>query len=90
MFVQFSINVMGVNGSFRDADGVVRDGIARLSEFFAKLGLTATLKEIGIDGKNLELMAKKATKAEFGSESPLGGLKKLYWQDVLEIFKLAQ
>jgi alcohol dehydrogenase YqhD (iron-dependent ADH family) len=90
MFVQFSINVMGVNGSFRDADGIVRDGIARLSEFFAKLGLPATLKEIGIDGKNLELMAKKATKAEFGKEYPLGGLKKLYWQDVLEILKLAQ
>jgi hypothetical protein len=31
-------------------------------------------------------MAKRATKIAFGEERPLGGLKKLYWQDVLEIY----
>jgi hypothetical protein len=35
-------------------------------------------------------MAKKATGAAFDEEEPIGGLKKLYWQDVLEIYKLAQ
>ncbi len=38
----------------------------------------------------MELMAKKATGAAFGSEKPIGGLKKLCWQDVLEIYKLAR
>jgi hypothetical protein len=45
---------------------------------------------LGIDGSQLELMAKKATGAEFGSEHPIGGLKKLYWKDVLEIYKLSK
>lgn len=90
MFVQFAVNVMGVNGSYRDPDAIVQEGIARLQEFFKKMGLPATLRELGIDESNLELMAKKSTGAAFGSESPIGGLKKLHWQDVLAIYQLAK
>ncbi len=90
MFVQFAVNVMGVEGSYRDPDAIVQEGILRLREFFRKMGLPATLRELGIDGSRLELMAKKATGAAFGEEEPIGGLKKLYWQDVLNIYKLAQ
>ncbi len=90
MFVQFAVNVMGVNGSYRDPDAIVQEGIARLREFFQKMGLPSTLHELGIDESKLELMAKKSTSAAFGKESPIGGLKKLYWQDVLAIYNLAK
>ena len=90
MFVRFSVNVMGVEGNYRDPDAIVQEGIARLCEFFKKMGLPTTLSELGIDESNLELMAKKATGEAYGSEHPLGGLKKLYWQDVLKIYKLAR
>ncbi len=90
MFVQFAVNVMGVNGSYRDPDAIVQEGIARLREFFKKMGLPSTLEELGIDESKLELMAKKSTGAAFGKESPIGGLKKLYWQDVLTIYNLAK
>ncbi len=90
MFVQFAVNVMGVKGSYRDPDAMIQEAILRLREFFNKMGLPATLGELGIDASQLEVMAKKATGAAFGNEAPIGGLKKLYWQDVLEIYKLAQ
>ncbi|SEU12070.1 hypothetical protein SAMN05443270_3326 [Lacrimispora sphenoides] len=90
MFVQFAVNVMGVKGSYRDPDAMIQEAILRLREFFYKMGLPATLEELGIDASQLEIMAKKATGAAFGNEGPIGGLKKLYWQDVLEIYKLAQ
>lgn len=90
MFIQFAVNVMGVEGSFRDPDAIVMDGIARLREFYKEMGLPATLSELGIDESNLELMAKKSTGEAYGSEHPLGGLKKLYWKDILEIYKLAK
>jgi alcohol dehydrogenase YqhD (iron-dependent ADH family) len=91
MFAQFAVNVMGARGSYREMDAVIREGIARLREFFHKMGLPATLSELGIGDDKLELMAKKATKVEYGlDERPLGGLKKLKWQDVLEIYKLAK
>ena len=87
MFVQFAVNVMGVKGSYRDPQAIVTEGINRLREFFSKIGLHATLSELGIGEDNLELMAKKATGAAFDEEEPIGGLKKLYWQDVLAIYK---
>jgi len=90
MFVQFAVNVMGVKGSYRDPDAMIQEAILHLREFFNKMGLPATLGELGIDASQLEVMAKKATGAAFGNEAPIGGLKKLYWQDVLEIYKLAQ
>ncbi|MDR2110744.1 MAG: iron-containing alcohol dehydrogenase [Spirochaetaceae bacterium] len=90
MFVQFAVNVMGVKGSYRESDGIVLEGITRLSEFFRGLGLPATLSELGIEEKNFELMAKKATGEAYGGERPLGRLKKLYWRDVLEIYESAK
>ncbi len=90
MFVQFAVKVMGVDGSYRDPDAIVMEGIARLRDFFKKMGLPSTLTELGIEESKFELMAKKATGAGNGSEHPLGGLKKLYRQDVLEIYKLAK
>ena len=86
MFVQFAVNVMGVEGSFRDPDAIVQEGIDRLKTFFLRMGLPSSLKDFGIGEDRLEEMAKKATGAAFGSERPLGGLKKLYWQDVLAIY----
>jgi hypothetical protein len=36
-------------------------------------------------------MAKKATRAAYGGqEFPLGGIKKLFWQDVLAIYRMVQ
>ena len=90
MFVQFAVNVMGVEGSYRDPDAIVQEGIARLRTFFKRMGLPGTLVELGIGEDRLEEMAKKATGAAFGEESPLGGFKKLYWQDVLAIYKLVK
>lgn len=90
MFVQFAVNVMGVEGSYRNPDAIVQEGIARLREFFAKMGLSATLSGLGIGEDKLEEMAKKATGEAFGEEAPIGGLKKLYWQDVLAIYKLVK
>ncbi|MEA4869035.1 MAG: iron-containing alcohol dehydrogenase [Christensenella sp.] len=87
MFVQFAVNVMGVEGSFRDPDAIVQEGIYRLRTFFRRMGLPTTLKDFGIGEERLEEMAKKATGAAFGAERPLGGLKKLYWQDVLAIYR---
>ncbi len=90
MFVQFAVNVMGVEGSFRDEESIALEGINKLKEFFTKMGLPVTLEELGIDDSNLELMAKKATNFKDGNEFKLGGLKKLGWEDVLDIYNLAK
>ena len=85
MFVQFAVRVMGVDGSFRDPDAIVAEGIARLREFFRRMGLPGTLQELGIGEEHLAEMAQKAT-----ARGALGGLKKLEAADVLAIYKLAR
>lgn len=91
MFVQFAVNVMGVEGSFRDPEAIVKEGIDRLEAFFKSLGLPVTLKELGVDDSNFELMAKKATWFRDGKEQlAVGGIKRLSWEDVVEIYKLAK
>ncbi|MHC1694116.1 MAG: iron-containing alcohol dehydrogenase [Eubacteriales bacterium] len=87
MFVQFAVNIMGVEGSYRNPEAIVQDGINKLCDFFERLGLSATLSELGIGEDRMEEMAKKVTGEAFGQEQSIGGLKKLCWQDVLEIYK---
>ncbi|MGL5312972.1 MAG: iron-containing alcohol dehydrogenase [Peptostreptococcaceae bacterium] len=89
MFVQFAVNVMGVQGSFRDEESIALEGIERLKEFFVKMELPVTLQELNIDDTNLEIMAKKATNYNDGKENKIGGFKKLGWEDILAIYKLA-
>ena len=87
MFVQFAVNVMGVTGGFREPEATAREGISRLRGFFNSIGLPATLTDLGIGTDKLEYMARKSTKVEYGEEKPIGGIKKLCWQDALEIYK---
>ena len=89
MFVQFAVNVMEIGGSFRDQEALVLAAINKLADFFRAIGLPTSLKELGIGEENLELMAKKATGEDGGPGYTLGGLKKLGWQDVLAIYRLA-
>jgi len=91
MFVQFAVNVMGVEGSFRQPEELIKEAIARLRAFFVSLGLPSTLRELGVGEENLELMARRYTNALPGQqEHTPGGLKKLNWQDVLNIYQLAK
>ena len=90
LFVQFAVNVMGVQGSYRAPDDIIKEGIVRLEDFYKKIGLTLTLKELGIGEDAFETMAKKATGAYFGEERGIGNLKMLMWQDVVEIYKLCK
>ena len=59
-YVQFAVNVFGVDASLPPMQ-IAREGISRLSDFFFKtLGLQSTLSEIGIDKTHFPIMARKA------------------------------
>ncbi|MCL2299954.1 MAG: iron-containing alcohol dehydrogenase, partial [Firmicutes bacterium] len=53
LFEQFARNVMGVAGG-RDAQANIAEAIARLRQFFKRLGLPGTLTELGIGPERLE------------------------------------
>lgn len=81
-FVEYGKNVWGITeGSDME---IAQSAIAKTREFFASLGLPATLHEIGIDETHFDVMAQKAAD---------GGLKygfiPLDKEDVLKIFAKA-
>ncbi len=63
-----------------------RRGIEHLVMFWSSLGLPATLSEMGIEEDNLPLLAKDAVNTPTHTT---GELKKLGYDDVLEIYKRA-
>lgn len=90
MFVQFAVNVMGVAKGLRSKEEAIREGIARLQAFYRVMGLPQTLMELGIDESRQEEMARKCTGQFFGQEEKIGGLKKLAWKDVYNIYQIAK
>ncbi|NLW20687.1 MAG: iron-containing alcohol dehydrogenase [Clostridiales bacterium] len=90
MFLQFAVNVMGVSKGFRDKEDAILEGIARLQNFYRTMQLPQTLTEMGIDGSRQEEMAQKCTGQYYDRENKIGGLKKLGWQDVYNIYQIAK
>lgn len=84
-FAQFANRVWDVEMDLNDLEKTALAGIRKTEEFFRSIGMPVTLKEVNIDEKHFEEMAKKGT--EKGS---LGNFVKLYEADVYQIFNLAK
>jgi len=84
-FAQFAYRVWDVEPNFRNPEKAALEGIKRLKEFFASLGIPVTLTEAGIPDDKFDEMAKKATE-----DGPLGQFVKLYKDDVKKIYELAK
>jgi alcohol dehydrogenase YqhD (iron-dependent ADH family) len=82
MFVQFATNVMGVE-YIRDEEAVILEGIRRLEDFYKKLGFPNNLKDLGLKDYNLQDLAAKCA----GNRGYVGGFKKLYRDDIVNIYK---
>jgi len=87
-FAQFAVRVFGVDYSYSSPEVTALEGIDRLKQFFASVGLPVSLKELGIPDDRLEEMAQKCKKTD-GQVSVVGNFVKLNQQDILKILKLA-
>ena len=84
-FAQFAYRVWDVEPDFRNPEKAAVEGIRRLKEFFASLGIPVTLTDAGIPDDKFEGMAKKATE-----DGPLGQFVQLHKDDVKKIYELAK
>ena len=84
-YVQFAVNVFGVDASLPPMD-IAREGIRRLSDFlFGTLGLKSTFAEVGIKDEDFPVMARKACGGKV-----LRGFKPLTATDIENIFKMCK
>ena len=82
-YVQFAVNVFGVDSSLPRMD-IAHEGIRRLSDFlFNTIGLQSTLSALGINADNFAVMARKACGGKV-----LKGFKHLEAKDIEKIFEM--
>jgi alcohol dehydrogenase YqhD (iron-dependent ADH family) len=84
-FIQFAINVWDVDITYEDPEEIAKEGIKRMKNFFSEIGMPVSLKELNIPTDRIAEMSKHA--CIYG---PLGAFKKLYEEDVKNIFNLAK
>lgn len=83
IFKQYAQRVWDVDSEGKTDEQIALEGIAKTQAFFKEIGAPITLKEVGIDDSNIALMAERAVR--FGA---IGGYKKLYQEDVLNILRM--
>ncbi len=85
-FLQYASRVWNIQLPLAAFDEVLKRLVASLKAFYQGLGLAVCLRDIGIKGDQLPLIAQAATG---GGMYPLGALMKLKTEDVLKILRLA-
>ncbi len=81
-FAEYGVNVWGLDKNEDDMT-IAKKAIRCTRDFFKSMNLPTTLREVGIDEANFEIMAEKAAKGCKYSYIPLTK------EDVLSIFKAA-
>jgi alcohol dehydrogenase YqhD (iron-dependent ADH family) len=87
IFVQFATRVWNIDPDFEDPEAVALEGIDRLRNFFKRIGLPTTLRELGIPDDRLEEMALRCTDQ---GRLKIGNFVKLGKEDVLNILRNAR
>lgn len=83
-FAQFGKQVFDIREG-KDKEDIALKAIEEFENFLKEIGLPTRLSHIGIDEKDFELMASKATE-----NGPIGSFKKIYKEDALAIYNLAK
>jgi alcohol dehydrogenase YqhD (iron-dependent ADH family) len=88
-FVQFAVEVFGVEQNFHNPEETALRGIKALEEFFTSVGMPKTLHEIGINEKDFTAIAEKTKKFDT-EKNTVGNFRPLTSADIVEILKLAK
>jgi hypothetical protein len=88
-FAQFAVNVLGVTNDFKSPERTARAGIAAMVDFYHRIGMPASIPELVGRPATEEEIAEMAFKATHGKKITLGGLKKLDYDDVVAIYRMA-
>ncbi len=80
-FVEFGVNVWGIEKTLSEME-IAEKAIEKVEEFFGSLEIPKTLRDVGIDDKNFEIMAERAL-----SRKKIGYFKPLEKEDIVNIFK---
>lgn len=84
-FKRFGVNIFNIDDKNLSDEEIALMSIEKLIEFFKDISVSVSLKEEGIDDKNIELMAEKCTKS-----GPVGRFVKIHKEDAINILNIAK
>ncbi|WP_343208965.1 iron-containing alcohol dehydrogenase [Anaerolentibacter hominis] len=88
-FAQYAVNVMGCTMDFQNPEKTALEGIAKMEEFYHKIGMPITIKELGFDVTD-EQINEMAEKATWFGQRKIGGFVELDKDDIVAIYKMAR
>ncbi len=80
---QYAANIWGCEAA--DGETLARMGIDRARAFFQEIGMPSTLREVGLDEKDIEKMADMATQ---GGKNAIRAMKPITKEDAVNIYRL--
>lgn len=89
-FVQFSVNVMGVENDFTSPEQTAEKGIRAMERFYKEIGMPITIKELlgrDVTDEEIEVMADKCSR---GNTITVGTLERLGREEMVKIYKMAK
>ena len=88
-FAQFAVNVLGVRNNFKDPEQTALEGVAAMEAFYHRIGMPASIPEL--IGRTLteDELITLADHCSRGKTITIGNLKKLTYDDMLAIYRMA-
>ena len=88
-FVRYAVKVMGVRDEGQGDESIALEGIARMEDFYRRIGMPTNLRELGIDPteEQIQIMARGCAAASGGKK---GSAKVLLPGDMADIFRAAR
>jgi alcohol dehydrogenase YqhD (iron-dependent ADH family) len=89
-FVQFAVNVMGVENDFSHPDETAEKGIAALEDFYRKIGMPTNIHELlgrEITYDEIDILVEKCSR---GGTITLGAMEVIDQQAMREIYQMAK
>ena len=89
-FVQFAVNVMGVENDFAHPEETAERGICAVEDFYRKIGMPTNLHELighDITDEELDIMVDKCSR---GGTITIGAMEVLGTKEMREIYEMAR
>lgn len=88
-FVQFAVNVMGVDKTGLNDDEIALRGIETLENFFRKIGMPTKLSEMNVKPTD-EQIKEMAESCENATGGGVGSARRIYFDDMVKIYEMAK
>ena len=88
-FAQFAVNVMGVTNDFKHPRQTAVEGIRAMCRYYHEIGMPVSIPELIGRKATDEEIEQMATKCTLGKTITVGQLKALSYDDVANIYRLA-